>query len=34
MTLATAAFALWNVGLAFVVGILLHQIARRGWLRL
>jgi MFS superfamily sulfate permease-like transporter len=34
ITLATAAFALWNVGLAFVVGILLHQIARRGWLRL
>ena len=34
VTLATAAFALWNVGLAFVVGMLLHQIARRGWLRL
>ncbi len=34
ITLATAAFALWNVGVAFVVGILLHQIARRGWLRL
>ncbi|HEV2703573.1 MAG TPA: molybdate transporter family protein, partial [Steroidobacteraceae bacterium] len=34
ITLATAAFALWNVGLAFVVGLLLHQIARRGWLRL
>ncbi len=34
ITLATAAFALWNVGLAFVVGILLHQIERRGWLRL
>jgi hypothetical protein len=34
ITLATAAFALWNVGLAFLVGILLHQINRRGWLRL
>jgi MFS superfamily sulfate permease-like transporter len=34
ITLATAAFALWNVGLAFVIGILLHQIERRGWLRL
>lgn len=34
ITLVTAAFALWNVGLAFVVGILLQQIARRGWLRL
>jgi MFS superfamily sulfate permease-like transporter len=34
ITLATAAFALWNVGLAFVVGVVLQQIARRGWLRL
>ena len=34
ITLATTAFALWNVGLAFVVGLLLHQIARRGWFRL
>ncbi len=34
ITLATAAFSLWNVGLAFVVGILLHQIAQRDWLRL
>ena len=34
ITLATAAFALWNVGLAFVIGIVLHQIERRGWLRL
>jgi len=34
IALATAAFALWNVGLAFVVGILLHQINRHGWLRL
>jgi hypothetical protein len=34
ITLATAAFALWNVGLAFVIGILLQQIDRRGWLRL
>jgi MFS superfamily sulfate permease-like transporter len=34
ITLATAAFALWNVGLAFVVGILLQQLERRGWLRL
>jgi Molybdate transporter of MFS superfamily len=33
ITLATAAFAVWNVGLAFVLGVLLHQIARRGWLR-
>ena len=34
ITLATAAFALWNVGLAFVVGIVLYQIDKRGWLRL
>jgi len=34
VTLGIAAFSLWNVGLAFAVGILLHQIARRGWLRL
>lgn len=34
ITLATAAFSMWNVGLAFVVGMLLAQIAKRGWLRL
>jgi MFS superfamily sulfate permease-like transporter len=34
ITLATAAFALWNVGLAFVVGMALGWIERRGWLRL
>jgi len=34
ITLATAAFAMWNVGLAFVVGMLLAQIEKRGWLRL
>jgi ABC-type uncharacterized transport system permease subunit len=34
ITLATAAFAMWNVGLAFVVGITLAYIARRGLLRL
>jgi len=34
ITLATAAFAMWNVGLAFVVGITLACIARRGLLRL
>jgi MFS superfamily sulfate permease-like transporter len=34
ITLATAAFAMWNVGLAFVLGIALAQIAKRGWLRL
>jgi hypothetical protein len=34
ITLATAAFAMWNVGLAFVVGIALAYIAKRGLLRL
>jgi MFS superfamily sulfate permease-like transporter len=34
VTLATAAFAMWNVGLAFVVGITLATIAKRGFLRL
>jgi len=34
ITLATAGFALWNVGLAFVAGITLAYMARRGWLKL
>src|ERR1700693_353240 len=34
ITLVTAAFSMWNVGLAFVVGILLAYITKRGLLRL
>lgn len=34
VTLATAALAIWNVGLAFVLGLTLSQIEKRGWLRL
>jgi MFS superfamily sulfate permease-like transporter len=34
ITLATAAFAMWNVGLAFIVGMTLAYIAKRGLLRL
>jgi MFS superfamily sulfate permease-like transporter len=34
ITLATAALAMWNVGLAFVFGLTLSQIEKRGWLRL
>jgi MFS superfamily sulfate permease-like transporter len=34
ITLATAAFAMWNVGLAFIVGITLAYTAKRGLLRL
>jgi len=34
ITLVTAAFAMWNVGLAFVAGMTLAYIEKRGWLRL
>jgi MFS superfamily sulfate permease-like transporter len=34
ITLATAALALWNVGLAFLFGLALSQLEKRGWLRL
>jgi MFS superfamily sulfate permease-like transporter len=34
ITLATAAFSMWNVGLAFGVGIALGYAAKRGLLRL
>lgn len=34
VTLVTAAFAMWNVGLAFLVGIACAHLAKRGWLRL
>jgi hypothetical protein len=28
-----AGLAMWNMGAAFVAGILLHQSLRRGWIR-
>lgn len=34
VTLVTAAFAMWNVGVAFLVGIACSYIVRRGWLKL
>ena len=34
ITLTTAAFAMWNVGLAFVAGMVFASVARRGWLKL
>lgn len=34
ITVTTAAFAMWNVGLAFVFGLALAQINKRGWLQL
>ena len=33
IVLATAAFAIWNVGVAVLFGILAHQASQRGWLR-
>jgi MFS superfamily sulfate permease-like transporter len=32
VVLATAAFAIWNVGVAVLFGILVHHASRRGWL--
>ena len=34
VVLATAAFAIWNVGVAVLFGILAHHASRRGWLRI
>jgi hypothetical protein len=34
VTLATAALSIWNVGVAFVFGVTVLWIVRRGWLRL
>jgi MFS superfamily sulfate permease-like transporter len=34
VTLAVAAFSMWNVGVAFLAGLALAFILRRGWLRL
>jgi MFS superfamily sulfate permease-like transporter len=33
VVLATAAFAIWNVGVAVLFGISVHHASRRGWLR-
>jgi MFS superfamily sulfate permease-like transporter len=34
VVLATAAFAIWNVGVAVLFGILAQQASQRGWLRI
>jgi MFS superfamily sulfate permease-like transporter len=34
VVLATAAFAVWNVGIAVVFGILAFHAAKRGWMHL
>jgi xanthine/uracil permease len=33
-TVVTAALAIWNVGIAFVVGSAIYLVARRGWRKL
>ncbi|HEX8011280.1 MAG TPA: putative sulfate/molybdate transporter [Casimicrobiaceae bacterium] len=33
-TVITAALAVWNVGIAFVAGYAVYEVARRGWLKL
>lgn len=33
-TVIAAAPAIWNVGIAFVVGSAVYLVARRGWLKL
>jgi hypothetical protein len=32
--MATGALAVWNVGIAFVVGMTAYALNKRGWLRL
>lgn len=34
VTLVTAGCAMWNIGLAFVLGIAIYHLLRRGWIRL
>ena len=34
VTLVTAACAMWNIGLAFVLGVGAYQLLKRGWVRL
>jgi hypothetical protein len=31
--LVVAAFAMWNIGVAFLVGVILDQSLRRGWVK-
>jgi MFS superfamily sulfate permease-like transporter len=34
VVLTTAAFAIWNVGVAVLFGMLVHHGVKRGWMRL
>ena len=33
MTVITGALAIWNVGIAFVAGMIAYALAKRDWLR-
>ena len=33
VVLATAAFAVWNVGIAVIIGFSAHHASKRGWLK-
>lgn len=34
VSLVTAAFAVWNIGLAFVIGVAMYHLLKRGWVTL
>jgi hypothetical protein len=34
VSLVTAACAIWNIGLAFVVGVSVYHLLKRGWMKL
>jgi hypothetical protein len=34
VTVITGALAVWNVGIAFVVGMIAYALMKRGWLRI
>jgi len=34
VSLGSAALAVWNVGIAFLFGVVMYYIVRRGWLKL
>ena len=34
VTLTTAAFSMWNIGLAFIFGMMLYHAFRKGWIKL
>jgi hypothetical protein len=34
VTIVTAGLSIWNIGLAFVIGISIFHLLKRGWIRL